>query len=331
MEVLAPGEPLAPAHRPRRDPRRGEVLLRIRATSVNFHDYSGVHGRIANLPWPRIPFSDACAEVLDVGEDVTRVVMGDRVCPNFFPKWQGGRPSQDGLSVIYGDQVDGFLQEYVCVDAGSLVHAPRHLTDAEAATLPCAGLTAWRSLVVEAQVKPGATVVVQGTGGVSLFALGIAKMLGARVIATSSSEEKLVRAEELGADHVINYRRTPDWDQQVLALTNGRGADVVVDVGGSDTLPRAVMASAIDGHVSVIGVLSGVASAFPLRLAMAKNVTVRGITVGSRADLDAFCRALEATHYRPVIDSVFDRGAVNEALGLLVSQRHFGKIAIAAE
>ncbi len=331
MVLEEKGAPLKAVSRPIPVPARGQALLRVRATSVNFHDYLNVIGAMPRLPFPRVPFSDACAEVVAVGADVTRVAVGDRVAPNFFVRWQGGRPSAEACSVVYGDQIDGCLQSYMCAEADSLVKAPAYLSDLEVATLGCAGLTAWRSVGVEAGVRAGDVVVVQGTGGVSLFALGFAKMLGAKVVLTSSSDEKLQKAAALGADHLINYRTTPDWEREVVKFTGGRGADLVVDVGGADTFARSVRATRLDGHISIIGALTGADKIeFPMATAMARNVTIRGITVGSRAHFEGMCRALDANEYHPVVHEVFEMEDAACALELMKSQTHFGKIVIRA-
>jgi len=322
--VLGPGEVREVAA-----PGSGEVLLRVRATSINYHDLVGINGGIPNLPVPRVPFSDAGATVEAVGEGVSSWAVDDRVIPSFFQRWQSGPPTKAGQQVILGDQIDGTLQTRVVVPARTLVRAPSHLSDEEAATLGCAGLTAWRSVVVEAAMRPGQTVVLQGTGGVSLFALAFAKLIGARVIITSSSDEKLERAQALGADVLINYRATPDWSGAVQAATDGEGADLVVEVGGGATLAQAVRATRVGGHVSVIGVLSGLrAPDFPLNIVMSRNITLRGITVGSTGDLAAMCQAIEQHGLRPVIDRTFELDMAHEAVAALRAQQHFGKVAI---
>lgn len=328
MVLTANGQPLTLEQRDVGEPGPGEILLHVKATSCNYHDVVGVMGGIPRLPLPRVPFSDACAEVIAVGASVTRFKQGDRVAPNFFPGWVSGRPAPSFMGTVFGDQIDGFVRSHAIAPADALVHAPEHLTDAEVATLPCAGLTAWRSVVVEAQVKAGDVVVVQGTGGVSIFALGFAKMLGATVILTSSSDEKLEKGRALGADHLLNYRTDPEWDRGVMEITCGRGADLVVDVGGSDTFPRAVRASKLDGHVSIIGVLSGITPEFPLAQVMSKNLTVRGITVGSRTQFEDMNRAISAHQWRPTVDRTYPLEAANDALALMVSKTHFGKIVI---
>lgn len=331
-QIVADGELGPVTTRAVPQPGHGEALLRIHATSVNFHDYVGINGGIPGLPVPRVPFSDAVATIEALGDGVEGWSAGDRVVPSFFPRWRRGRPDREVISLILGDQVDGTLQTHVCVPAESLVAAPAHLSDTEAATLGCAGLTAWRAVMVEGRVAPHHTVVLQGTGGVSLFALTFARMAGARVIVTSSSDEKLARARAMGADDGINYRRTPEWSRAVLDMTDGRGADLVVEVGGGETLAQAVRATRHDGHISVIGVLTGVRSPeFPLNIVMSRNITMRGVTVGSTADLHAMCGAIARHRMQPIVDSVFTLDDAHAAIAALKSLRHFGKIAITIE
>ena len=315
--------------RPLPVPRAGEVLIGIHATSVNFHDLIGVEGGLRGLPLPRVPFSDASAIIIAAGEDVENFKVGDAVIPSFYPNWQSGPVSDEVMVPLLGDHIDGTLQTHLAISAKSIARAPAGLTHEEVATLGCAALTAWRSLVVEAKVQPGQTIVLQGTGGVSLAALAFGKMLGARIIITSSSDDKLARAKALGADVLINYRTTPKWHDAVLDATNGAGADLIVELGGGSTLANSVRAVKVGGHISVIGVLTGFeAASFPLALVMSKNATVRGITVGSVADLDAMCRAIEVNGYKPVIDSAYELDSAHEALAAMKKQAHFGKIVI---
>ncbi len=310
-------------------PGPGELLLRIHATSLNYHDLVGIDGGIPSASLLRVPCSDASATVSAVGEGVTSFAVGDAVIPGFFPNWPGGPISANVKTPVTGDQIDGTLQTHLCVSAKSVVRAPAGLSHEEIATLGCAALTAWRSLMVEAVVQPGQTIVLQGTGGVSLAALAFAKMAGCRVIITSSSDEKLARAKALGADLFINYRTAPDWPDAVLQATNGDGADLIVEVGGAATLAGSVRAVKTGGHISVIGVLTGWDAAnFPLAQVMSKNITVRGITVGSLAHLDAMCRAIEVNGYQPVIDAIFDLETAHDAVEALRQQQHFGKIVI---
>lgn len=323
------GTPIQKTTRERPEPGKGEVLVKLTATSLNFHDYINILGMIPGLPTPRVPFSDGVGEIIALGEGVTNFQVGDRVCPNFFPKWQGGKVSLERMNVVYGDQIDGCLRQYGAFNASALVKAPSHMSDAEAATLGCAGLTAWRALCVEAQLEAGETVVVQGTGGVSIFALQIAKMKGAKVIATSSSDEKLERAKALGADHLINYKETPDWAGKVREFTGGMGADVVVEIGGQETFEQAINATTIGGHVSVIGVRSGFQGpAFPIVQVMQGNIAVKGITVGSVSDFEAMNKAMELAQLKPVIGAEFDADNAMDAVKMMEAQTHFGKIAI---
>jgi len=256
------------------------------------------------------------------------VAAGDRVCPNFYPAWRSGPPTLSGKQPIPGEGIDGYCAEHVVVDAECLVHAPRHLSALEAGTLPCAAVTAWTALR-DGGVGPDTTVVVQGTGGVSLFALQLAKAHGANVLLTSSSDEKLERGRTLGADDGINYKTHPDWSTEVLKRTDGRGADIVVDVGGEGSLGQAVLASRMAGHVAIVGVLGGFGNAeVPVTVAMTRNIKMQGVTVGSRNDFDAMCRFMETHEIRPVVSDTFPMTELARAIDHLEKGRHFGKIAI---
>jgi len=327
--VSGPGRLEAPARRDIPSPQAGEALLSVHATSVNYHDILGIDGVLPTVVFPRVPFSDGVGTILALGKGVEGFSVGDRVVPNFFPLWENGKLTFEQRATVLGDHLDGMLQTHVCLPANSLALAPSHLGDAEAATLSCAGLTAWRALTIEADLQPGQTVVLQGTGGVSLFALGFAKALGARVIITSSSDEKLERARALGADVAINYRRTPEWAEEVRKATDGGGADAVVEVGGGETLSRSIQALRVGGHLSIIGVLAGFeAASFRLADVMTGNLTLSGLTVGSTAALRAMCRSIDASGYRPVVDHIFDLAEADQAIAMMRAQRHFGKIAI---
>lgn len=318
------------------EPRRpgpGEVLMRVHASSLNFHDYVVVTGGIAAADG-RIPMSDGAGEVIEVGPGVDAptlqppLAVGDRVLSLFFPKWQDGRPSQARRIGVPGDQVDGFASEYVTMPAFALTRQPERYTHAQSATLPCAALTAWRALMVEGQVQAGEVVVVQGTGGVSLFALQFAKAAGATVIATSSSDEKLARLRELGADHVINYRSQPKWAKAVAEFTNGMGADHIVEVGGPQTLVQSIHACAVGGHISMIGVLTGVQGPVATASLMSKNIRLQGITVGSCKHQLDMLRAIEAIGLQPVMDRHFPLEQIGDAFRHQASGRHFGKIVL---
>lgn len=327
--VKAPGglDRIAIETRPDPRPGAGQVLVRVRASSLNYHDYAVAAGKIPT-PDGRIPMSDGAGEVVEVGDGVTAWRPGDRVISLFHPRWAAGGPTAEALAGVPGEQVDGFAAELVALPAAALTRAPVGWSFAEAATLPCAALTAWRALMVEARIRPGDVVLTQGTGGVSIFALQFAKMAGARVIATSSSDEKLERLAALGADHLINYRRTPDWARAALEFTGGRGVDAIVDIGGTGTLGQGLQAVRIGGHIAMIGVLGGWSGEIPLVLATLKNVRLQGLTVGSRSEQEAMVAALEASGVRPVIDSCFPLAEIARAFAHQESQTHFGKIGL---
>src|SRR4051794_32535491 len=259
MVMPGPGAALEPTERPVPDPGPGEAIVRVRGSNLNYHDLVNLMGLIEG-PWPRVPMTDGAGEVVAVGSAVRGVAVGDAVIGAFHPFWRTGPPTRAAKRACPGDTGDGWLQQLVAFPAAAVVTAPEGSTHEEAATLPCAGTTAWSSLR-EVGLRPGDTVVTQGTGGVSVLAIQLAKAHGARVIATSSSDEKLERVRALGADHTINYRTTPDWEKAVRTITGGAGADLVIDVAGPDTLGRSVGAVRMGGTVTVTGVLSGVGGA----------------------------------------------------------------------
>lgn len=320
---------LVAAERQRPVPGHGEVLVRLHAASLNFHDLATLLG-MANprMKLPCIPLSDGAGEIAGLGEGVSAPAIGTRVTSTFFPRWQAGAPTRARLSDVPGEQRDGCWAEYVVLPADAVVPMPEHLSYVEAATLPCAALTAWRAVVVEAKVKAGDRVLLQGTGGVSLFALQFAKLLGAETIITSSSDEKLARAQALGADHMINYKTTPQWGKRAREITRGEGVDLVVEVGGSGTFNESLSSLKIGGHISMIGVLSGVADVIPTARIMAMNAMVKGITVGSRDEFLAMNRAIGVAKMQPVVGEVLGFAQVKEAYGLMQRGGHFGKIAI---
>lgn len=322
---LGPVEQRAPA-----EPGPGEVLVRNMATSLNYHDIAGIRGALANTPFPRVPFSDNAGIVEAVGSGVEGVETGDRVMSGFFPRWLSGEPDHSALSIILGDQIDGALRSHMVVAASSLVHVPSHLDFLQASTLGCAGLTAWRALATGPDpLKAGQSVLIQGTGGVSLFAIALAKSMGAQVIVISSADSKLEHAKALGADVGINYSEHEGWHKRVLEVTGGRGVDSVVEVAGGATLVRSIAACSIGGRISVIGVLTGrEAAEFPLSQVMAKNQTLAGITVGSIAQFRDFARAVEQNRLYPTIDRTFQIGDVEQAMALMLKQEHVGKIVI---
>lgn len=307
----------------------GEVLVQLRAASLNYRDVMVASGWYnPRMRLPAIPFSDGAGEVVAVGEGVTIWKAGDRVCSTVIAGWTDGEPSADKSKTAIGaGGADGILREFAVFDEEAIVRAPKHLSFAEAAALPCAAVTAWNSLVVSGKVKRGDTVLTLGTGGVSIFAVQFAKYLGARVIGTSSSDEKLVRVRELGADETINYRTTEDWDKAVLELTEGRGVDHVIEVGGTGTLTKSVKAVRIGGHIALIGALDMAGEFNPIPIFM-KGIRVQGIFVGSRemfTDMNSF---IETSALRPVIDRTFAFGEAREALKYMESGSHFGKIVI---
>jgi NADPH:quinone reductase-like Zn-dependent oxidoreductase len=321
LENLYLSETVTPA------PQAGEITVRIRASSLNFHDYAVVRGLIP-VAEDRIPMSDGAGVVTAVGENVHGIAVGDHVVSTFFPHWLSGRPALEKLSLVPGDRSDGYAREEVTAPATHFTKAPVGYTDAEAATLTCAGLTAWRALVVEGQMKAGDVVLVQGTGGVSIFALQFAKASGCTVIATSSSDAKLERLGTLGADHLINYKTTPEWGDAALKLTGGRGVDHVVEIGGAGTLGQSVRASRNGGHISLIGVLAGFQGNVNTAALMANQIRLIGITVGSRAQQLDMIRAIDANGIRPVIDCSFPLADIADAFRHQESGKHFGKICL---
>lgn len=315
--------------RPEPEPGPGQVVLEMRAYSLNARDLQVVEGFYdLNLTGPRIPFSDGAGEVVAVGEGVSRFSVGDRVAGIFMQGWVDGAFTPDKGATALGGPMDGMAAERVVLHEEGLVAVPEHLSFAEAATLPCAAVTAWNALVTRGGLKAGDTVLVQGTGGVSIFALQIANMFGARAIVTSSSDEKLARALKLGASDGINYRKNEDWDESVLELTEGRGVDHVVEVGGPDTLGKSLNATRTGGNVAVIGVLTGIAGNVPTLSILQKNVRVQGINVGSRRMFEDMNRALSLNSVKPVVDREFPFEETQDALRHLKSASHFGKVVV---
>ncbi len=308
-------------------PAAGEIQVRLHANSLNYHDY-GVCSQDGWQADGRIPMSDGAGMVEAVGAGVTEFAAGDHVVSCFFPTWQDGPATIGNFRTVPGDGVDGYAREAVTVAATAFTHAPRGFSHAEAATLTTAGLTAWRALVVEGGLKAGDTVLVLGTGGVSVVALQFAKLMGASVVATSSSDEKLERVRALGADHTINYKQQADWGRRVRDWTGGRGVDHVIEVGGPGTLPQSIAAVRVGGHISLIGALTGRGGEVPTAALMVKQARLQGIIVGSRQQQVDMVRAIDATGYRPVIDRGFALGEVADAFRFQASGAHFGKICL---
>lgn len=314
-------------------PGPGQVLIDMKAWSLNYRDLAMPRGgypgndKVLRAP-PLIPVSDGAGEVLAVGAGVKDFAPGDRVLASFFQGWIDGELTQEGRATALGGAIDGLLAEHVVLDAAGVVAAPPSLSFEQAATLPCAGLTAWAALIAAGSYA-GQNVLLLGTGGVSILGLQLAKAMGQRVIITSSSGQKLERARRLGADEVINYSEQPDWDERARQLTGGVGVDHVLEVGGAGTLERSLRATRIGGTVSLIGVLTGQPAQNPSPLeVMWKRITLRGIYIGSRRMLEELCRAVEVNHIVPVIDRVFGFDVVADAYRYLKSGQHFGKVVI---
>jgi len=309
-------------------PGESEVLVRLHAASLNYRDLMMVEGTYnPKLKLPLIPFSDGAGEVIAVDDAVTRWKPGDRVCPIFMQGWIDGELDHKKSKTTLGGDLNGCLREFGVFREDGLVSIPEHLSYEEASCLPCAGVTAWNALMVSGGLKKGESVLVQGTGGVSLFALQFSKLAGAHVIATSSSDEKLAKAKELGADETINYREHEDWDSVVLELTNKRGVDHVVEVGGPGTMQRSMRAAKMQGHIAVIGVVAGSGDFSNVPIFM-KALRLIGVFVGSREMFEEMNTAIEQTRIRPVVDRVFDFGSVSDALNYMRSAKHFGKIVV---
>jgi NADPH:quinone reductase-like Zn-dependent oxidoreductase len=307
-----------------------EVLVRMKAASLNFRDMmavQGIYGRQATEAF--IPFSDGCGVVEAVGEKVTRVAVGDRVSTLFFQRWLAGKATADARASALGPPLPGAGRELGTFHQDGVSKVPSFLTDQQVATLPCAALTAWRALFEDAKLAPGATVVLQGTGGVSIFGLQFAKAAGYRTIITSSSDEKLERARALGADHTINYKTTPEWGRAVQELTGGAGADFIMEVGGGGTLEQSLHAIAIGGHIAIIGVVAGRGA--PEQLVgylIGTGARLQGVFVGSRTMFEAMCQAIELHRIAPVVDKVYPWTEVRAALEAMQKGEHFGKIVL---
>ena len=310
-----------------RAPAAGEVQIRVRASSLNYHDYLVANGTIT-VADGRIPMSDGAGEVTAVGAGVTAFKVGDHVVSTFYQDWYDGAPMGNGFAFVPGDGIDGFACTFATVPAVGLTHAPKGWSFEEAATLTCAGVTAWRALSTNGRIKSGQTVLVQGTGGVSIFALQLAKAAGARVIATSSSDAKLERLRAMGADHVINYKKTPEWGVEAARLSGKGGVDHVVEIGGPGTLPQSIKAIGYGGHIALIGVLTGWEGTVPTAQLMSKQGRLVGIMVSHRRDQVELVRACEASGIRPVIDRSFPLMELADAFRYQASGAHFGKICV---
>jgi NADPH:quinone reductase-like Zn-dependent oxidoreductase len=306
-----------------------DVLIRVRAASLNFRDLLIAQGRyrgpLRDMP---VPLSDGAGEVVAVGPHVSRVKVGERVAANCWSHWIGGPMIAEYHAASIGMTLDGALAEYVSVDENAIVKLPDYLTFEEAATLPCAAVSAWSALTFGEPLRPGQTVLIQGTGGVALFALQIARMFGARVLAITSSAQKVQRLHELGADRVVNYRETPQWSDSVLELTNGQGVDKVVEIGGETTINQSVACTRIGGEIGLVGFVTGFGGGLPPFSIMARSLILKGISIGPRLSFEALLRAMEATKIHPVIDRVFPFADYAAAYAHLERANHVGKVVI---
>ncbi len=305
-----------------------QVLVKFHATSLNYRDLMMIKGWYnPRLKMPLVPFSDGAGEVVSVGESVSKFKIGDRVCPIFMQNWFDGEIDLTKSRGALGGDIDGCLREFGAFEENGLVHIPQHLSYEEAATLPCAAVTAWNALVVSGKVKRDDFVLLQGTGGVSIFALQFAKIFGAKVIITSSSDEKLERAKQLGADFTINYKEREDWDKAVMEITEKRGVDHVVEVGGAGTIQRSANAVKMGGHIAVIGVLANKGEFNPTSILM-KAIKMQGIFVGSREMFEAMNKCISENNIKPVTGDTFEFLNAKEALKTMESASHFGKIVV---
>jgi NADPH:quinone reductase-like Zn-dependent oxidoreductase len=312
-------------------PGPGEVLVRMRAVSLNYRDLlmvGGIYGRAPSMAGAITPFSDGCGVVEAIGPGVTRFAVGDRVATLFFQGWISGPPTLEKLSTSLGYPIPGAGRELGVFSQEGLSKVPDFLTDQQVATLPCAALTAWRGLFVDARLQPGETVVLQGTGGVSIFGLQFAHAAGLKTAITSSSDEKLARAKALGADTLINYRAEPEWAKPVRAATGGLGADIILEVGGAGTIEQSMRAIRIGGHIAIIGVVAGGGNPFNPAALIGNSAKLQGLSVGSRDMFEAMCRAIEQHRIGPVVDKVFPWTEAKAALEAMQGGAHFGKIVL---
>lgn len=308
-------------------PAAGEIRVRLHASSLNYHDYAVAAGAIPTDDG-RILMSDGAGVVEAVGQGVREFSAGDNVVSCFFPYWQDGVPPHGNFSHVPGDGLDGYAREAIVRPSTWFTHAPKGWSHTEAATLPCAALTAWRALVVEGQLKAGDSVLILGTGGVAIFALQMAKAMGATAIVTSSSDAKLERARSMGADLTVNYKTDQNWGETVRKWTGKRGVDHVLEIGGPGTLPQSITATRVGGHIAMIGILTGVSGEVPTLAFMAKQIKLQGIIVGSRAQQQDMVRGLEVMGIRPVVDKTFALAGLADAFRYEEQAQHFGKICV---
>jgi NADPH:quinone reductase-like Zn-dependent oxidoreductase len=308
-------------------PKSGEITVRLHANSLNYHDFAVVSGMWGPSE-PRIPMADGAGVVTAIGDGVTEFAIGDHVVSTFFPTWLAGEPLVEDFATTPGDGVDGYARETVTASTNAFTLAPKGWSHVESSTLTTAALTAWRALMSDDHLKPGDTVLVQGTGGVSVFALQFAKMAGATVIATSSSDEKLDKLKTLGADHLINYRKTANWGEVAREITGGRGVDHIVEVGGPATLDQSMMAARVGAHISVIGILTGLGGEISIVTALIKQLRLQGLIVGNRTQQQEMVKAIDANGMRPIVDKVFPLENIVDAFQYQETNKHFGKICL---
>jgi NADPH:quinone reductase-like Zn-dependent oxidoreductase len=313
--------------RPAAEPKAGEITVRLHANSLNYHDFAVVSGMWGPSE-ARIPMADGAGVVTAVGDGVSEFKVGDHVVSTFFPTWLAGEPLVEGFATTPGDGVDGYAREIVTASTHAFTLAPKGWSHVESSTLTTAALTAWRAMMCDDALKPGDTVLVQGTGGVSIFALQFAKMAGATVIATSSSDDKLDRLKAMGADHLINYRKTANWGEVARDITGGRGVDHVVEVGGPATLNQSMLAARVGAHISVIGILTGLGGEVSIVTALIKQLRLQGLIVGNRSQQQDMVKAIDANGMRPMVDKVFPLENIVDAFKYQESNQHFGKICL---
>jgi NADPH:quinone reductase-like Zn-dependent oxidoreductase len=323
-------ESLTATDRPQPTPERSQVLVRLQAASLNYRDLQVVHGEYQHLQLPLIPVSDGAGEVVEVGSSVTRFRVGDRVCPCYMPDWIEGAPTPESVARRLGGTVDGVLAEYICVSEQSAVRIPESISPIAAATFPIAGVTAWNALFAHRPLLDGQTVVVHGTGGVSIFALQLARAVGARVIVISKSDEKLRRLQSVEEIEVVN-RTISNWSEEVLRLTNGVGADHVIDVVGGENLSRSIAAAKLGGVVSIVGYLESTRGTIDIPAALRRMVTLQALSVGSRTDFEALVNAAVQYQLRPVVDRVFPWTNLQDAMQYLASGKQMGKVVLTFE
>ncbi|MBL0408404.1 NAD(P)-dependent alcohol dehydrogenase [Microvirga aerilata] len=310
-------------------PGRHEVMIRVHAASLNYRDQAILDGQYGGPTQKNgVPLSDGAGEVVAVGDSVTRAKVGDRVTAGCHPHWIGGPPRPEYQLDSLGMTTDGWLADHILLHENAIVHLPAYMSYVEAASLPCAAVTAWTALNLVSPLQPGQTVLVQGTGGVALFALQVARMFGARVLAITSTDEKAEKLKGLGAESVVNYRTFPDWDREILALTDGRGVDKVVDIAGDKTIVKSAAATRKGGDITIVGFVSGFGGGLPPIDILSRSLTIAGTAIGPRENFEALLAAMAMHEVRPVIDQVFPFAEYCEAYRRIASGNHVGKVVI---